>query len=269
MKSDPTAAPAASGRRGRVQDRVCVVTGSTTGIGEGIARQLAAEGARVVVSGRRAELGERVVAEIVEAGGQAVFHLADVTLPEQCEALVRCAVDTYGALHALVHNAGIARRGTVVDTSLDDWHQVMDTNVTAAFLLAKHAVPAMQRQGGGSIVHSGSAHTTLPKRNLAAYCASRGALLMLTRQMAVEYLNDRIRVNLVNPGWVDTPGERELMESLGQRSEVLDMAARGNPFGRLLKPEDIAYAVTYLVSDESALVTGSVFDIHHEHPLTQ
>lgn len=252
---------------GRVAGKVCLVTGSTSGIGEAIARQLAAEGARVVVSGRRVSVGQAVVADIVNQGGTAEFVPLDVTVPDQCERAVGFAVETFGGLDSLIHNAGLSTRGTVLDTSLADWQAVMDTNVTAAFLLAKHAIPQLQRRGGGSIVHIGSAHTELPKRNLAAYCASRGALLMLTRQMAVEYLQDRIRVNLVNPGWVDTPGERELLADLGHGDDVLDKAARGNPFGRLLRPDDIAYAVTYLVSDESALVSGSVFDIHHEHPM--
>lgn len=251
---------------GRADGKVCIVTGSTSGIGEGIARHLAAEGARVVVTGRREELGRQVVTDITADGGEAEFCPLDVTVPEQCAGIVDHALERYQRLDALVHNAGLSTRGTVVNTSLETWNQVMATNVTAAFLLSKAAVPAMQQSGGGSIVHIGSAHTVLPKRNMAAYCASRGAMLMLMRQMAVEYIDDRIRVNIVNPGWVDTPGERRLLASLGTDPTVMDQAARANPFGRLLAPRDIAYVVTYLVSDESELVTGSVFDIHHEHP---
>lgn len=251
---------------GRVDGKVCIVTGSTSGIGEGIAAQLAAEGGRVVVSGRRAELGRQVVERLRDAGGEAAFHPADVTSPDDCQALVAAAVETYGGLDAIVHNAGLSTRGSVTDMSLDDWDQVFQTNVTAAFLIGKHAIPHLRRRGGGSIVHIGSAHTSLPKRNLAAYCASRGALLMLTKQMAVDYIEDRIRVNIVNPGWVDTPGERELMSRLGNPADLMDRAAEANPFGRLLSPVDIAHVVTYLVSDESGLVTGSSFDIHHEHP---
>jgi NAD(P)-dependent dehydrogenase (short-subunit alcohol dehydrogenase family) len=268
--TEPSEARGKRGTRdGRVAGKVCLVTGSTSGIGEGIARHLAEEGARVVVSGRRAELGEAVAADIRAAGGEAVFHGVDVSRAEDCAAIVAFTHSHFGALDALVHNAGLSRRGTVLDTSLEDWHEVMDVNVTAAFLLAKAAVPIMQLAGGGTLVHIGSAHTAVPKRNLAAYCASRGALLMLTKQIAVEYIGDRIRCNLVNPGWVDTPGERSLLASLGQSTDILDVAARSNPFGRLLTPRDIAYVVTYLVSDESALVTGSVFDVHHEHPLSQ
>jgi NAD(P)-dependent dehydrogenase (short-subunit alcohol dehydrogenase family) len=257
------------GQFGRVAGKACLVTGSTSGIGEGIARHLAEQGAAVVVAGRRSDLGEAVAAAIRAEGGQAEFFALDVTVPEQCAAAVDFTVTRFGALDGLVHNAGLSRRGTVVDTPLADWHAVLDTNVTAAFLLAKSAVPVMQAHGGGSIVHIGSAHTAVPKRNLAAYCASRGALLMLTRQMAVEYIGDRIRVNLLNPGWVDTPGERSLLTSLGQPEDILDIAARSNPFGRLLTPRDIAVVVTYLISDDSALVSGSVFDVHHEHPLIQ
>ncbi|MBI5835602.1 MAG: SDR family oxidoreductase [Armatimonadetes bacterium] len=252
---------------GRVAGKVCLVTGGTSGIGEGIARHLAAEGAHVIVAGRRVALGEQVAADIVAQGGEAIFLPVDVTDPARCEQLIEQAHGHYGRLDGMVHNAGLSRRGTVIDTSIDDWHAVLDTNVTAAFLLAKAAIPLMQAQGGGSIVHIGSAHTALPKRNMAAYCASRGALLMLSRQMAVEYIGDRIRVNVVNPGWVDTPGERELLQTLGQSPDVMDMAARANPFGRLLSPRDIAVVISYLLSDDSELVTGSVFDIHHEHPL--
>ncbi|MBI2297969.1 MAG: SDR family oxidoreductase [Armatimonadetes bacterium] len=242
------------------------MTGSTSGIGEGIARLLASEGAPVVVSGRRVELGEQVAREIREAGGEARFGRCDVLVPDDCAALIEFAVSTFGGLHAVVHNAGLPERGTVLTHTLEHWHRIMDTNVTAAFLLAKAAVPVMQARGGGSIVHIGSAHTVIPKRNLAAYCASRGALLMLTRQMAVEYMEDRIRVNIVNPGWVDTPGERALLARLGHPLDLMDKAAAANPFGRLLGPLDIAYMVTYLVSDESALVTGAAFDVHHENP---
>lgn len=258
-----------SAQLGRVAGKVVVVTGSTSGIGEGIVRDLALQGARVVVSGRRVELGEQIAREIRADGGEATFCKCDVTLPDDCAGLIDAAVKRFGRLDAVVHNAGIAKRGTVVDTSLETWDTVMATNVTAAFLLAKSAVPVMQAGGGGSLVCIGSAHTVVPKRNLAAYCASRGAQLMLIKQMAIEYIGDRIRCNLVNPGWVDTPGERELLASLGHAPDVLDIAARSNPFGRLLTPRDIAHVVTYLVSDESELVTGSVFDVHHEHPLVQ
>jgi dihydroanticapsin dehydrogenase len=254
---------------GRVAGKVCVVTGSTSGIGEAIARDLAREGGRVVVSGRRSALGEPVAAGIRAAGGAAVFQRCDVLVEADCDALIATAHATWGRLDAVVHNAGLSLRATVVETSLADWHRVLDTNVTAAYLLAKAAIPLMQAGGGGSLVHIGSAHTLLPKRKMAAYCASRGALHLLTKQMAVEYLPDRIRCNLVNPGWVDTPGERALMAGLGYGDDVLDKAAKANPFGRLLTPQDIATVVTYLVSDESALVSGSVFDIHHEHPLGQ
>ena len=251
---------------GQMAGKVVVVTGSTSGIGEGIACDLAADGAQVVVSGRREELGQAVVATIRAAGGVADFCPLDVTVPEQCARVIDFAVERFGDLSGLVNNAGLSTRGTVVDMSLTEWHRVIDTNATAAFLLSKAAIPIMQRRGGGSIVLIGSVHTELPKRNMAAYCASRGATLLLMRQMAVEYLDDRIRVNLVNPGWVDTPGERELMVSLGHTADLMDQAAAANPLGRLLTPRDIARPVTYLLSDDSELVTGSVFDIHHEHP---
>ncbi|MCC7495021.1 MAG: SDR family oxidoreductase [Fimbriimonadaceae bacterium] len=251
---------------GRVAGKVCLVTGSTSGIGEGLVRRLAAEGGRVVVSGRRVALGEALASDLRAAGGEALFMPLDVTDPAQLEAVVGRTVTQCGGLDAVIHNAGLATRGTVVDLTLPQWQAIFETNVTATFLLAKYAVPHLQARGGGSFIGIGSAHTVLPKRNMAGYCASRGAQLMLLRQMAVEYLSDRIRVNLVNPGWVDTPGERELLARLGHGDDVLDKAAAANPFGRLLAPDDIAHLVVYLVSDESALVTGGVFDVHHEHP---
>lgn len=254
-------------RAGRLAGKVCLVTGSTTGIGSGIAERLAAEGATVLVTGRRAEAGEAVAARLTAAGAVASSVAGDLTHPADCARVVDTCFARYGRLDGLVHNAGLSRRGTVVDTPLADWQEVFALNVQAAYLLAQHAIPRMAEQGGGSIVHIGSVHTTVPKRNMAAYCASRGALLMLSRQMAVEYLGQRIRVNVVNPGWVDTPGERDLLVNLGQAPDVMDRAAQNNPLGRLLAPRDIAVVVAYLVSDESELVTGSAFDIHHEHPL--
>jgi NAD(P)-dependent dehydrogenase (short-subunit alcohol dehydrogenase family) len=244
--------------------KVAVVTGSTGGIGEGIAHRLAADGAAVVVSGRRAELGERVVSEIADAGGRALFVQADVAREEGCDTLISQTVGHLGRLDILVNNAGIFPSLPLEEVTVDLWDQVFAVNVRGSFLCSRAALAPMRAQGGGCIVNIGSTTAYRGTAGLTrlAYASSKGALLTMTKTMAMALLPDRIRVNWVTVGWVATPGEIELRDQLtGDGQAFIEKLNKEVPLGRLETVEDIAAGVAYLVSDGASHVTGCELNI--------
>jgi NAD(P)-dependent dehydrogenase (short-subunit alcohol dehydrogenase family) len=249
------------------QHKVAVVTGSTGGIGEGIARRLAADGFSVVVSGRRAAKGEEVARQITAGGGTACFIPADVADPEACRRLIEAAVGRYGRLDALVNNAGIFPIADVEDTTAEMWDCVYAVNVRGPFLCVRAAVPHLKDQGGGSIVNIGSSTPFLSGRGpegRIAYASSKGALLFVTKLLARRLLADKIRVNWVTVGWVATEGEIELRSRelpTGSGREFLDKVSADAPLGRLETVEETAAGVAYLVSDAASHVTGCELNI--------
>jgi NAD(P)-dependent dehydrogenase (short-subunit alcohol dehydrogenase family) len=251
--------------RDRLANRVAVITGSTGGIGEGIARRLAAEGASVVVSGRRVDLGERVVHAIGEIGGSAMYVRTDVTVDADCDRLIEEAVAHFGQLDILVNNAAIFRRTPIVQMTADQWDHELAVNLRGAFLCSKAALPYLREQGGGSIVNIGS---TMVYRGTAddlqrlAYVASKGGLLAMTKTMARALAGEQIRVNWVTVGWVATPGEVALRDREHKNGQAyLEERANQTPMGRLETSEEIAAGVAYLVSDEASHVTGCELNI--------
>lgn len=251
----------------RLDNKVAVVTGSGAGMGEGMARLFASEGARVVVSDRDEPAAIAVASSIVAGGGEAIAVRADVGVEEDCRALIDRAVERYGRIDILVNNVGLSRRGTIETTSIDDWELVFRVNVRSAFICMQQAVNYMKEQGGGSIVNIGSVNAYIGEPKLMAYSASKGALQTLSRNTA-SYLNRyKIRVNQLNVGWTLTPNEHRVkVEEEGKGENWLDEAIKTRPWGRLLLPRDIAYAALYLASDESECITGSVLDIE-QHPV--
>jgi len=240
-----------------LRNHVCVVTGAGQGIGRGIARRLVEEGAIVVAAGRGREAGEAVVAELAATGGEAWFQPTDVRDEADCARLVAAVEGRHGRLDVLVNNAGVGLLRSVVDTTADEYAYVMDTNVRGAFMLCKHALPGMVARKGGSIVNLASVASFVGFEHDAAYCASKGALLMLTRQLALEYAPRGVRVNAVCPGFVDTP---ELRHYCGQQADpvaALAVCEELHPLGRVGEPEEIAAAVAFLASAESSFVTGA------------
>jgi NAD(P)-dependent dehydrogenase (short-subunit alcohol dehydrogenase family) len=238
------------------EDKVAIVTGggaADDGIGNGRAAAilLAKAGARVVVVDRAAELAERTVSMIKEVGGQAVAFEADVTAARDCAAMVQAALDRFGRLDLLDNNVGIGSRGSVVDESEENWRRVMQVNVESMFQASKHAIPAMIRSGGGAIVNVSSISALRP-RGLTAYSASKGAVIALTRAMAVDHGRDGIRVNCIAPGPVYTP----MVYQRGMSERARDRRRAASVLGIEGTGWDIGHAVRFLLSNHARYITG-------------
>ena len=251
----------------RLDDKVSVITGSTSGIGRGIAEHFAALGSHVVVHGLDQPGGVETVRRVKAAGRNAEFFAGDLTNEDVCRGLVRFAVERFGGIDILVNNAGDTGRGDLEHISVARWDTIQAVNVRAPFILLQESIPHMRQRGGGAVVNIGSilAHGGEPK--LGAYSVSKGALMTLTKNAALLLNHDRIRVNQINVGWTLTEGERRVKrEEEGKGEEWLAEAIATRPFGRLLAPLDIAYAAAYFASDESECVTGSVLDLE-QYPI--
>ena len=245
-----------SGRSGRLAGKVAIVTGAGSGIGRGIALAFAAEGAAVLVANRRPEAGTDTARRIAAAGGRARFQPTDVTREEDCAGAVAAALEHFGRLDVLVNNAAVFPRATLEETTADLWETILNTNLRGPYFLCKHAVPAMRRGGGGSIVNLGSTNAFCGLPNLFAYSCAKGGLLTLTRNLARALAPDRIRANLLNPGWVISEGEVVVQALEGHDAAWIEAMGRRQPLGRHQLPEDAARAAVFLASDESSQVTG-------------
>ncbi|WP_435195526.1 SDR family NAD(P)-dependent oxidoreductase [Natronomonas sp. EA1] len=232
----------------RFTDDVAVVTGSTRGIGAGVAKRLAREGARVVVTGRTREAGAATVAAIEAEGGEAVFVEADMRDPEEIAALFDATVEAYGSLDVLVNNAGVETNTAVDEATMDDWAFVVETDFRSFWLCAREAADRMDE---GAIVNTSSNHAFLTTPELFPYNAVKAGINGMTRAMALD-LGPHIRVNTVNPGWVAI--ERTMGEMDDEYRAHLESI---HPVGRIGTPEDVAAAVAYLASDEAGFVTGA------------
>ncbi|MFL5840455.1 MAG: SDR family oxidoreductase [Thermoleophilaceae bacterium] len=253
--SDPFAAQ-------RLDGKVLVVTGSTQGLGAEFARRSARLGAAgIVICGRDSERGETIRADLERLGCEAVFVEADLADPKSCAAVMRACDERFGRLDGLVNSAGLTSRGTLDDTTVELWDRIFAVNVRAPFLLIQHGARLMRRSGdGGSVVNiiTMSSHGGEPI--LTAYASSKGALVTLTRNAGYSLQPDRIRVNGLNIGWTATEGEHGVQTETGRPEDWLAEADASSPLGRLLRPDDISPMVTYLLSDASKMVTGSVID---------
>jgi NAD(P)-dependent dehydrogenase (short-subunit alcohol dehydrogenase family) len=245
----------------RVEGKVVIVTGGATGIGRAISETLAREGARVVIGNRNEERGIEAAQAILEAGGEARFVPADVTKEEDCRNLVEKAVGRYGKLDALVNNAGIFPRATLEETTSELWDQIMAVNLKGAFFCCKYAVPEIRKQGGGSIIHIGSANAYVGGANLFAYSVSKGGMITMTRNMAAALAKDNIRTNFVNPGWVITETEVEVQAKEGHDAEWIAEAGRNMALGRHQVPQDAANTCLFLISDEASQINGDQINV--------
>lgn len=243
--------------RGRLTGKVAIITGAGSGIGRASALKFAAEGASVVA----ADINFRAVEDLVKSEktrGRILPVAVDVRVSDQVRDLVKRAVEVFGSVNVVFSNAGIMRGGNVVDMPESHWDEVFAVNVKGAFLLGKHAVPVMRQAGGGSFIITASANSFYAESDIAGYCATKGAAMQLTRAMAIDHGPDRIRVNCICPGWIETPMALPFLdENPGGRV----FAGRIAPLGRIGQPEDVAEVALFLASDDARFVTGAAYNV--------
>ena len=248
-------------RPGRLQGRVALITGGTSGIGQTTALLFSQEGARVAITGRRAALGRAVVAQIEAEGGEAIHIKADHTRAEDCQRAVELVLATWGRVDILCNNAGVVPAGTAESTLEEVWSYTLALNVTAVWRMSKLVLPVMRAQGGGVIVNTASDWGLVAGRDAVAYCASKGAVVQMTRAMALDHARENIRINAVCPG--DTFVQRWIEDGYFEGSDAVDLeqalreSGAALPMGRVGRADEIARAILFLASDDSSFVTGS------------
>jgi len=240
-----------------LHEKIAVITGAASGIGRATGLLFAREGAAVVVTDVNESGGKDVAGEITRHGGRARFELADVTRSADCQRVVATTVREFGGIHILFNNAGIIRRASVVELGEEDWDRVMAVNVKAIFLMCREVIPVMASAGGGCIINTASGWGLAGGPRAAVYCASKGAVVLLTKAMAVDHGAQNIRVNCICPGDTDTGMLRNEAQQLGEPSDRFLAEATKRPLGRVGKPEEIAQAALYLASEASSFVTGT------------
>jgi NAD(P)-dependent dehydrogenase (short-subunit alcohol dehydrogenase family) len=237
--------------------RVALVTGGASGIGRATCLLLAGRGARVAVVDLDRAGGEAAAAEIEAEGGEAVFLAADVSRTEDCGRVVEAAERELGPVDVLVSAAGVIHRGTALETSDEDWERLMAVNVGAAFRMARAVLPGMIGRGRGAIVNVASGWGLVGGPRAVAYCASKGAVVQLTRALAIDHGADGIRVTCVCPGDTDTPMLRQEARELGEDEAAFLAGAADRPLGRVGRPEEVAEAIAWLAGGASSFVTGT------------
>jgi NAD(P)-dependent dehydrogenase (short-subunit alcohol dehydrogenase family) len=244
-----------------LKGRVALITGAGSGIGRAIALLFAREGAKIVVADISEADGEKSVELIKKADGEGVFVKGDVSKAEVARRMTDAAVGEYGRLDILCNNAGIESVGTVVDVGEEKWDKVINVNLKGAFLCSKYAIPKIIESGGGVVINIASVLGLIGSKGEAAYCASKGAIVSLTREMALDFASQNVRVNCICPGSVLTPTFRRVIGSSGDYERAFKKNLEKIPLKRVAEPVEIAYAALYLASDKSSYVTGSALVI--------
>jgi 3(or 17)beta-hydroxysteroid dehydrogenase len=246
----------------RVKDKVALVTGARRGLGAAIAVMLAKEGAKVAISDRKADGSEEVLRKIGDAGGEAIFIEHDVSSEDSWERAITAVTGKLGKLDILVNNAGVGAGKNIEAASLEDWRWVMSINLDGTFLGTQKAIATMKTTGGGSIVNISSIEGLVGDRRMVAYDASKGGIVMLSRSAALHCAKNKynIRINTVHPGFIDTKMVQGFLKAISEDGDVAKARKALealHPLGHLGEPDDVAYAVLYLASDESKFATGS------------
>jgi NAD(P)-dependent dehydrogenase (short-subunit alcohol dehydrogenase family) len=244
----------------RLTGKTAIITGSTSGIGRGIAEYFTGEGANVVISGRNEREGTDAVQEIKDKGGNALFIAADLSLRGENEKLYQAARKYFGIPDIIVANAGMLGLGSLTDVSPEDWHKTFEVNIHSLFYLLRVAIPEMRENGGGSIIVTGSLASQKGFPNYAAYCATKGAVESLVRQVAVDAA-PAVRINMIAPGAIDTELYRSSAVAFPNPDTILDEVPGTIPMQRTGTPLDVARAAMFLASDESEWITGTVLTV--------
>jgi len=238
--------------------KVAIVTGASSGIGAATALLLAKSGAKVVVAARRQTEGDAVVTQIKAAGGEAIFVKTDVSQMADNERLVTAALDTYGRLDIAFNNAGVARFGPLHEQTEEDWAVQIGTNLSGSFYALKTQIPALLKSGGGSVIFNATIVAEVGMGGASTYASTKGGVVALARSAAVEYAPQGIRVNVINPGPVETP---MATKGFGGKDAFEEMMAPKVPMGRVGQPDEIARVVVFLASDEASYVTGQSLNV--------
>lgn len=241
----------------RLNNKVALITGGTSGIGEATAILFAKEGASIVVAGRDDRRGQAVIEKIESVGGKAAFVRTDVRLGKDCQAAVNTTIRSFGKLDILFNNAGVFYPHTILDCGEEEWDLQIDVNLKGTFLMSKYALPPMIAQGTGVIINNSSGWGLVGGDRAVAYCASKGGVVLLTKAMAIDHGPQGIRVNCICPGDVDTPMLPEDARMRGLKWSDYLAGCANRPLGRIGRPEEIAQAALFLASEDSSFLTGS------------
>ncbi len=241
----------------RLHNKVALITGGTSGIGEATALLFAKEGAKIAITGRNEKRGHAVTERILESGGEAIFLRTDVRKADECRRAVNETLDAFKRIDVLFNNAGIFYPHTTVDCTEEEWDLQIDINLKGTFMMSKYALPGMIEQGSGVIINNSSGWGIVGGDAAVAYCASKGGVVLLTKAMAIDHGRQGIRVNCICPGDVDTPMLPEDARMRGQKWNDYLAGCSNRPMGRIGTSEEIAKAALFLASDDSSFMTGS------------